>query len=97
MTRRISGPAKEEPGRAYLLKTAEFRNYVDDRRSEALRGIADLRAEIEGYNHAIERRNADATKANEIDATEIAARESHIEDLEQVIAAADAALQASAK
>ncbi len=98
MTRKsIAGPSKEEPGRAYLLHTDEFRAFVDSKRDEALRAVADLRSEVAAFHEGISRRNADTARANEKDGVEIQARESHIADYESVITAADAALQASAK
>jgi len=90
----IAGPAAPEPGRAYLLHSDEFRAYVENRRDEAKRAVADLKVEIEGYHQAIERRNIDTARANEKDSIEIVARNSHLEDYEQVIIAADAALAA---
>ncbi len=98
MTRRtpqISGPDSEKPGRPYMTHTADFFTYADGRRAEAMRAVADLRAEVDALHEGIARRNADVQRMDEIDRVQIQARDSEIEDWEKVQAAAEAAMAAA--
>ena len=68
---------------------------VEGKRDEAKRAAEDLRTEIDSLHAAIERRNTDTARANEIDTNNILARQHELDDWARVERAAQAAIAAA--
>jgi hypothetical protein len=76
----------------YILESSALELYIQDQRTNAQRTIDDLKTEIDGYESAVARRNADTQSQNVRDEAEIRARRQRIEDLEITVMRCDAAL-----
>ncbi len=87
----IAGPAADE-GRPYILESAEFLSYVEQKRTTAQRAAKDLQSEVDGLQTEIERIQHDAAIAVDKCTADMRARLSHLEDQQSVIAICDAAL-----
>jgi chromosome segregation ATPase len=94
MTRKaITGASgKAEEGRPYLTHLNDLMAAVEAKRDEAKRASADLQVEIDELHKGIERRNTDTARDNDHATTMIQAKQDEMDDYNNVVDAAEAAM-----